>query len=293
MENEYKNCTIMKKTILILSLILSQVLFSQEVTLNHNIGSNIIDQLFNFTCSGGGVSWAREFVLEDFDITGDYNITSGSFAVEGSNGAPGDGVIVNVYEIDAGFPGTFDETSLLGSSNLIDIPPWTTRTIFTFDFPSPIEVSSDIEMILVEVRLGLQDQNVFIGGTMDSLDYSWWNPLNNQSCRGDANTYQSTLSLNFPDLNYYITVTGDNVLSIDDPMEEIVLIINPVQDKLKIDIPAEVKVTEMIVYDINGKIMRRNNSVNNMDVSHFSSGLYFLNLRTIEGQIVTKKFIKE
>jgi hypothetical protein len=282
----------MKRTILILSLLLSQTLFAQEVTLSHNVGNNIVDQLFNFTCSGGGVSWAREYVLADFDITGDYNITSGSFAIEGSNGAPGNGVIVNVYEIDAGFPGTFDETSLLGSSNAIDIPPWTNRTIFTFDFPAPIAVSADIEIILVEVRLGLQNQNVFIGGTANSLDYSWWNPLNNQSCRGDANTYQSTFSLNFPDLNYYITVTGENVLSIDDLMEEKVSIINPVKDILKIDIPIEIKVTKMIVFDINGKTMLKKNSVNNMDVSYFSSGLYFLNLITTDG-VMYKKFIKQ
>lgn len=282
----------MKKIILILCLIISQSLFSQEVTLKHNIGSTIIDQLFNSTCSGGGVSWSREFVLEDFGITENYSITSGSFAIQDSSAAPGEGVTVNVYEIDAGFPGTFDETLLLGSSNLINIPAYTERTIFTFAFPNPILVSADTERILVEVRLSVQNQNVFIGGTMDSFDFSWWNPLNNQSCLGDANTYQTTFDLGRPDLNYYITVTGDNVLSIDDLAEEAISIYpNPVQNQLLIDMPAEFKVNEVIVYDINGKVMLKNNSVDNLDVSSFSSGLYFLKIST-PGRFISEKFIK-
>jgi hypothetical protein len=121
----------MKKIILLLIIIISNISYAQNITLNHNIGSNIIDQNLNFTCSGGGINWARVFVLEDFGVTGEYTITSGSFAIEESNGALGDGITVNVYSIDQDFPISFDDATLLGSSNLIDIPSFTNNTILT------------------------------------------------------------------------------------------------------------------------------------------------------------------
>jgi len=270
-----------------------QISLGQEITLNHNIGTNIIDQLNNFTCSGGGVSWARVFVLEEFGVTGEYTITSGSFAVQESGSAPGDGVIVNVYTIDKGFPDTFDESTIIGSSELIDIPSFTNNAIFPFDFPVPIVVPNNVEMILVEVRLGLQNQLVFMGGTMDSFDFSWWNPLNHQSCQGDPNTYESTFDLSRPDLNYYITVTGDQILGISD-IEKFNLTIapNPVEDYLKIKIPAEIKFDQLVIYDINGQIIYRNGFTRNIDVSKISSGLYFLEVTSPEGS-VTRKFIKQ
>jgi len=283
----------MKKIILTLCLVISQSLFSQEITLNHNVGNTIIDQLFNFTCSGGGVSWSRVFVLEDFGVTGQYTITSGSFAIERSNGAPGDGVTVNVYAIDEGFPDTFDESLLLGSSNLIDIPSWTNNTIFTFDFPSSIAVPANLEMIMVEVRLSVQNQLVFLGGTMDSFDFSWWNPLNHQSCQGESNTYQTTFDLGRPDLNYYITVTGDHILSIFDIEKSSFSIApNPVKDNLRIEIPAEMEFNELVVYDINGRIMYENNLIREINVSNFPSGLYFLKVIGPKGSI-SRKFIKQ
>ena len=278
----------MKKTILIVSLFLWQTIFSQEITLKHNIGNNIIDQIGNFTCSGGGIDWARVFVLEDFGVIDEYTITSGSFGIARANTSPGDGVIVNIYEIDEGFPDTFDESLLLGSSALIDIPP-TGSQIFTFSFDTPILVSSDIDMVLVEVHLGFQTQNVFMGGTPDSYDYSWFRA----GCMGNPNNYETTYDINRPDVNYYITVTGDHLLSINELNEELISITpNPVKDQLIINIPAQFEFNEIIVFDINGKILLKKRTVEELDVSMFYSGLYFLKIVTSQGTI-SKKFIKE
>ncbi len=282
----------MKKTALILCILVSQALLSQEITLSHNIGNNIIDQNNNFTCSGGGVSWARVFVLENFDITGEYTINSGSFGIQEANTAPGEGITVNVYEIDEGFPSTFNVGSLLGSSELIDIPP-SGNTIFSFDFPIPIVLPNSVEMILVEARLASQTQNVFIGGTMNSNEFSWWNPLNNQSCVGQSNTYQTTIDVNRPDLNYYITVTGENVLGVNDAIEELISIgPNPVGDRLIVRIPESIEVTRMMVYDISGKLMKNMMKTDEIDVSRFPSGLYFLKIMT-PNKFISERFIKQ
>lgn len=127
---------------------------------------------------------------------------------------------------------------------------------------------------------------------MDSFDFSYWNPLNHQSCVGDANTYQSTFDLNRPDLNYYITVTGNQVLGIDDlDQSQIKLLPNPVGNKLFIDIPEHVEIEAVRVYDINGRMVEKGPDVQTLDISALPSGLYFLNLMTAENSI-SKKFIK-
>ncbi len=282
----------MKKSFLIVFLTIAQMLIGQEITLNHNHNSTIIDQNGNFTCSGGGVAWARVFVLEDFGVTGQFTINSGSFGIEFGNSATGDGVIVNVYEIDSGFPNTFDESSILGSSNMIDIPTNTNNTVFSFDFPNPIVVSPNVEMILVEVRLGGQAQLVFMGGTSTSSDFSWWNPLNHQSCQGQPNTYQTTVDLNRPNLNYYITVTGDNLLGVDQ-IDDLDFSIspNPVYNTLNIQQSELHEIVKTQVFDINGKVVLEDDATKTLNVSSFSSGLYFLRLETRHG-FATKKFVK-
>ena len=281
----------MKKFTLILCLIISSTVSSQEITLNHNIGTNIIDQIFNFSCTGGGVDWARVFVLEEFGVTGEYTITSGSFAIEDSNGAPGDGLTVNVYAIDEGFPDTFDESLLLGSSDLVDIPSFSSNTIFSFNFPTPIVIPADLDMILVEVSLPFQSQLVFIGGTMDSFDFSWFKtPL---SCVSTDDLYQTTFDANRPDLNYYITVTGDHILGTEDINRASISVTpNPVTDKLAIDIPPHIQWDEISIFDISGKIILESDSIQILNVSDLPSGMYFIKIRTTQG-LLSHKFIKQ
>jgi len=45
------------------------------------------------------------------------------------------------------------------------------------------------------------------------------------------------------------------------------------------------------IYDINGKILLETNLSEELNVSHFSSGLYFINISTPKG-IISKKFVK-
>jgi type IX secretion system substrate protein len=267
---------------------ITQISFSQEITLKHNIGNTIIDQLTNPSCTGGGVDWARVFVLEDFGVTGEYTLTSGSFGIEEANTSPGEGVTIHVYAIDEGFPGTFDESTLLGSSELIDIPP-TGNTIFSFDFPAPIAIPIDVEIILVEVSLAFQTQNVFMGGTMDSFDFSWIKA--SAACIGEF--YQSTFDLGYPDTNYYITVTGDHLLGYDDKNKKTFSIApNPVREKLTIKMSEAFEFSEILIYDINGKTMLQSNQVGELDLSDFSSGLYFLKVISPKGSI-SRKFMKQ
>ena len=70
---------------------------------------------------------------------------------------------------------------------------------------------------------------------------------------------------------------------------------NPVHDKLYIETEAEVK--EVVVYDVYGRVQNLRNSEtqklrNSIDVSDLNSGVYFVQIKTEEGNI-TKRFVKE
>ena len=70
---------------------------------------------------------------------------------------------------------------------------------------------------------------------------------------------------------------------------------NPVHDKLYIETEAEVK--EVVVYDVYGRVQNLRISEtqklrNSIDVSDLNSGVYFIQIKTEEGNI-TKRFVKE
>ena len=70
---------------------------------------------------------------------------------------------------------------------------------------------------------------------------------------------------------------------------------NPVQDKLYIE--AEAVIEEIVVYDVYGRVQNLRNSEtqklrNSIDVSDLNSGVYFVQIKTEEGNI-TKRFVKE
>lgn len=280
----------MNKIIFYSLLILTSLSYAQNIILKHNIGNNIVDQTNNFTCGGGGVNWARVFVLEHFAVTGQYTITSGSFAKQESNSAPGDRIIVNVYSIDQNFPASFDNATLLGCSDIIDIP-FINNTIFTFDFPTEIIVPNEVEIILVEASLAYQNQNVFIGGTSNSNDFSWFkSPY--ASCVGDQNQYQTTADQNRENLNYYITVSGNNVLGMPDfGTKSITIIPNPVKDDISIKLPNKSDLGHIIIYDLSGKKVLDIKFKQNVTVSNLRAGIYFMNVLGSNGYKV-KKFIK-
>ena len=69
---------------------------------------------------------------------------------------------------------------------------------------------------------------------------------------------------------------------------------NPVQDKLYIE--AEAEIEEIVVYDVYGRrqVTETPSHQGNLsiDVSNLNSGVYFVKIKTEEGNIV-KRFVKE
>ncbi len=196
-------------------LLLSFYTFQAQdnVSLNHNIGTTIVDQMWNFSCSSGGVNFGRVFVLEDFNISEDYEIQSAEFGIQEVVNHSGQGpeIIVNIYRIDENFPDSFPTAELLGSSDPVNIFLHD-YMILTLPFSNPVTIAPDVDRILVEVATPFDDKFVFAGGTSDTYDFSWYRG----PCGPIENEYATTYDMDRPFLNYYITVTGKTLLSVED-----------------------------------------------------------------------------
>ena len=68
---------------------------------------------------------------------------------------------------------------------------------------------------------------------------------------------------------------------------------NPVQDILLLEIPQEVKQTQVAVYNASGKeIIRTSQDLSSINMSAYLQGLYFVIVRTNKGDVV-KKIMKQ
>ena len=99
-------------------------------------------------------------------------------------------------------------------------------------------------------------------------------------------------------------VFGENVfhfeeesLSINDEKfsKSILISQNPAKDFIKLKIKQqEIIVSNISIFDFSGrKLISTNNSINKIDISSLSSGIYFLQVETSKGLILKKKIIKE
>ena len=150
-------------------------LFSQT-TLTHNIGNNVIPNLM-YSCSGGGICWARKFELSNFGITSNQNFIISSGEVGLFHGINWDtNLQFNIYAVDSNFPASFSESSLIGSSQVVQIPMnININQIISVNFVNPILIPAGTETILVEVfQLSSlnSEAHAFVAGTEFDNDFS-------------------------------------------------------------------------------------------------------------------------
>ncbi|MDA6068518.1 T9SS type B sorting domain-containing protein [Flavobacterium sp. AC] len=187
-------------------------LYSQT-TLTHNIGNAVIQNSM-YSCSWGGICWARKFVLSDFGIKSNQNFIINTGEVGLFYSVNWDtNLQFNIYAIDSNFPSSFSESNLIGSSQIVKLPMSSNNTqIITVNFENPIIVPAGTQEILVEVfqlHSTNSEAHAFVAGTAEDNDFSWF-----RSKKGGCppyNEYKTTLSLNRPDAKFYITVNGEAI----------------------------------------------------------------------------------
>lgn len=279
----------MKKHYLFLLLLFLSFNGKSQVTLTHNIGTQLVDTSM-WACSFGGIEWARSFVLEDFGIAPNeaYIIHQGQVGFS-SVGVWDVNVSFNIYEIDENFPASFDRGNLIGSSQIERVYQ-SGFQLFTLEFEEPVVVPAGVARILVEVRQ--EDSNssgatAFIAGTAEDNDFSWYN--GNGGCPPDV--YTTTEDIGRPDSRYYINVTGETTLSIvDTNSKTFTLAPNPVEQMLflgNIDASDDIR-----IYNIMGNEVLTRRGLQEIDISTLASGIYFLEVGNDSGKSF-QKFIKK
>jgi len=98
--------------------------------------------------------------------------------------------------------------------------------------------------------------------------------------------------------NRFILVFEDQVLSADDVSLDntIALYPNPTQGQLTIN-SGSITLQEAVIYDLTGRILTTQtltgSRTNSLDVNHLAVGNYTIQLRTANGEVITKRFIKQ
>ncbi|RTY91799.1 T9SS type B sorting domain-containing protein [Flavobacterium sp. GT3R68] len=195
-------------TSLIIFFLSNWNLFSQT-TLTHNVGNNVIPNTM-YSCSWGGVCWARKFVLSDFGINSNQSFTINSGEVGLFYGINwGTNLQFNIYAVDSNFPASFSESNLIGSSQVVNIPVnININQIINVNFTNPVIVPAGTAAILVEVfqlHSSSSDAHAFVASTEFDNDFSWFR-TKSSGCY--PNTYVTTESLGRPDAKFYITING-------------------------------------------------------------------------------------
>lgn len=238
-------------------------------------------------CPGGDNNWLRNFILTDFPgLPANFELTSGSFGVQSSDGAD-EVVVVNVYASDDLFPASWPAgATLIGSQN-VTVPGGTTEAAVDFTFDVPVGVPPGTLALVVEVHTDL-GQQMFIGGTMGETADSY---LYSDNCGVPAPV--TTTSIGFPDAHLYIKVIAEEVLGVGDNLADLVSIYpNPTSTELNVKLPSNVEVLSSALYDITGRNTGIQLVDGTMNTAGIARGVYMLQIVTSEGTL-TNKIIKE
>jgi hypothetical protein len=261
------------------------VAINAQTTLTHNT-DNTITGTNSVACQGGDNLQARVFILNDFGITGEFEITEGALGVQSISADVN--LTVNIYEVDDLFPAGFPASATLLGSQMVTVPIGSDLTIVDYTFDTPVVVPAGTERILVEVAQELDGISWFIGGTAGQTDHPW---LASVQC--EVFDYLAPADIGFPDAHYYITVTGEENLSIGDNLaSQIAIFPTPAVDVINISTPASMEVNEVVLYDLQGRNTGAVFSNGTVNVSNLSKGVYMLTVNTSEGTL-TQKVVKK
>lgn len=201
----------MKKNYLIVFLFLINFSWSLigQTILNSNICGEII-KTTNHSCSYAYTYWGRDFELSQFNIDQDeeFIITEGQFALSYTSSPVY--LSFNIYAIDNNFPASFDQATLLGSSQEIlapYVPDYLPIELFTINFDNPVIVPAGTQRILVEVQKGAPlwgSGLAHIAGTALDTGISWQRDCVTNYDYENADSHVGYNEIN----NYYINVTG-------------------------------------------------------------------------------------
>jgi hypothetical protein len=282
----------MKKiTLLFVALFVGIASFAQ-ITLTHNLDNVATNDIL---CTSIDTVADNE-VYSEYDLINDYGVTMAFEVTEvsiqintgGTNGIPGPPeptITVNIWSNDGVFPA--GNLTLQGSALY-------TVTAADLDTDVVIPVSAVVpfgENLVYQIVV--PDHNPELGAFRFGIN----DPMNGkdswiQSVACSLLTPGTLTDLGFPSV-YIMSVTGDEVLGVDDVLAEAVSIYpNPVNDLLTVDLPSNIEVISANLYDVLGKDTNLRLVDGTINTSNLARGVYILNINTDLGS-VTQKIVKQ
>ncbi|KGO93209.1 T9SS type A sorting domain-containing protein [Flavobacterium subsaxonicum] len=279
--------------VVLLVLVTTNLRAQSGIVLSHSIGNDLLPDGKIFACSGGGLRWARTFVLEDFGIEPDkdFVITSGDMGIH-SVSSFDTNIKFNIYIIDQNFPESLPSATLLGSSQVYPLYYSSgLPQIKTITFDTPVTVPAGTEIILVEVEqvqlYGNSSPAIFAASTAEDNDVSWF-----KSCVAPG--YMDTVDVNYPDANFYITVTGDITASTENFVYNYIDVYpNPARDNINIKTHKNLKSYE--ITSLLGQVFTKGSfqSGQSIDLGNLNTGVYLLSMYADDGSTISRKIVKE
>jgi len=264
---------------------------AQEIMLTQSVDPETVDD-GGVACwdSTGGTysanSFLRSYDLDDFGVEGDFDISELQFA----QGSASDGVEItlNIY--------TADNTDLtvanmeLVASTTHDADSADDLTLVTVPMEATIPAGSIVVFEVSAPDSGdLPGQTYFPGN--NSAGQNAPSYLMSADC--DINTPVPVEVAAGAEENYVMNVLGVDDFSTDSYLKANVSVYpNPVKNEINVSLPADVQVNNAVVVDMLGKSTPVSIHNGQMNLSNFSSGIYFLKLNTNKGEF-TQKIVKE
>lgn len=288
----------MKKITLALFLITSSFVVNAQTTVTQSTAQTITAG--TIACGTGNPATAssdnryfRAFDLSASGITTDFNITTVQFGIQSLTTPPAAGypVLVKLYGTTATFPAGFTSTTttgytLLGQATYLALPA-SVGTIVSVPLVATVPAGNKL---ILEIGYAANTTSLIYLGS-NAAGQSGPSYIMSTGC---SITAPATLaSIGFANVHMVFNVIGSTLGTTENTLASVSVYPNPSKGLFNVSLAEGVQVTKATVTDVLGKqIAVPFSSLNSVDLSGFSAGIYVLNLETSEGSLSRKLIVE-
>jgi hypothetical protein len=270
----------MKKITLLLCVLVCGFSINAQVTLTHST-SQTVTAVTTVACPTEPTSYWRVFDLDnEFTIQDAFEITAIQFGVEVAQIDPTE---IRLYIADDIDPTSANLEEIY--SGEITLTAADQLTVVTYTLAAPVTIPA-FAKLAIEIADTIDGVVFRIGSNQDGQSAESW--LTSGVCGAG-----SVSSFGFTN-HYVMNVIGDVVpLSVNDNLlSQISIFPTPAVDVINIKTPASLEISEVSLFDLQGRSTGAVFSNGTINVSGLSRGVYMLTIKTSEGTL-TQKVVKK
>jgi len=275
----------MKKQLLTAALALGSIFFANaQQTITQNNDPDLLETGGSVGCPTGINSFSRSFVLDDFGITEDFEVTQVEFGLQDYFATP---ITVKLYTTSEAYPGGYPDalTELASEEVTFEENGEGLFMMKLVDINATVPAGSEL---VVEIS-----GEFFIGGnTAGSTGPSY---LMSETC--GAPTPTNVADIDFDDVNYVINVIGGGEpAGLEDIYRnDFTVYPNPADNVLNVK-GGSLALDKIEISDLNGRIVKSlslgGTAEASINISELASGIYMATVSS-DNQVMTKKIVKK